>query len=116
MLNKVQDILQEKLSKIKCQSGNLEVQWNNIKKCVLDSMSDLVGKDDRKARKPWITHEIINQMDERMKWKNVNNEERRMNYRRLTNESKKPQTRPRRSILRAYVMRPQNFKEHDVVI
>jgi len=28
---------------------NVEVQWNNIKKCVLD-VSDLVGKAWRKAR------------------------------------------------------------------
>jgi hypothetical protein len=74
--------LEEKLGAIKCESGNVEVQWNNIKKCVLDIMSDLVGKVDRKARKPWITHEMINKMDQRRKWKNVNNEEGRKNYRR----------------------------------
>jgi hypothetical protein len=51
----VQDILEEKLGEIKCESGNVEVQWNDIKKCVLGSMSDLVGKVDRKAKKPWIT-------------------------------------------------------------
>jgi hypothetical protein len=33
---------------------NVEVQWNNIKKCVLDTMSDLIGKVDSKVRKPWI--------------------------------------------------------------
>jgi hypothetical protein len=27
--------LEEKLGAIKCESGNVEVQWNNIKKCVL---------------------------------------------------------------------------------
>jgi hypothetical protein len=41
MLN---DRLEGKLGAIKCESGNAEVQWNNIKKCVLDTMSDLVGK------------------------------------------------------------------------
>jgi len=34
---------------------NVKVQWNNIKKCVLDTTSDLIGKVDRKAKKPWIT-------------------------------------------------------------
>jgi hypothetical protein len=42
-------------------------------------MSDLVGKVDRRATKPWITQEIISKMDERRKWKNVNNEEGRKN-------------------------------------
>jgi hypothetical protein len=51
------------------------VQWNNIKKCVLDTKSDLVGKVERRVRKPWITQEMISKMDERRKWKNVNNEE-----------------------------------------
>jgi hypothetical protein len=43
---------------------------------VLDTISDWVGEVDRKARKPYITKEIINKMDERRKWKNVNNEGR----------------------------------------
>ena len=32
----VQDTLEEKLGAIGCDSGNVEVQWNNIKECVLD--------------------------------------------------------------------------------
>jgi hypothetical protein len=52
-------------------------------------MSDLVGKVERRARKPWITQEMISKMDERRKWKNVNNEEGRKNYRRLRNKLKR---------------------------
>jgi hypothetical protein len=51
----VQDTLEEKLGAIGCDSGNVEVQWNNIKECVLDTISDLVGKFEKRARKPWIT-------------------------------------------------------------
>jgi len=51
------------------------VQWKNIKKCVLDIMNDVIWKVDRKARKPWITTEMSNKMDEQRKRKNVNNEE-----------------------------------------
>jgi hypothetical protein len=43
-------------------------------------MSDWVGKVDRKAREPYTTEEIISKVDERRKWKNVNNEERRNTY------------------------------------
>jgi hypothetical protein len=60
----VHDRLEEKLSAIKWEHGNVEVQWNNIKTCVLDAMSDLVGKVKRRARKPWITQEMISKMDE----------------------------------------------------
>ena len=50
---------------------------------MLDTISDLVGKIEKRARKPWITQEMISKMGERRKWKNVNNEEGRRNYRRL---------------------------------
>jgi hypothetical protein len=43
----VHDRLEEKLGAIKCESGNVEVQWNNFNKCVLDTMFDLVGKVER---------------------------------------------------------------------
>jgi hypothetical protein len=62
--HEVHDSLEERLGAIKCERGNVEVQWNNIKKCVLNAMSDVVGKVDRRARKPWITQEMISKMDE----------------------------------------------------
>jgi len=48
----VSDTLEEKLGAIECGSGNVEVSWNNTKKCDLNVMSDLVGNADSKARKP----------------------------------------------------------------
>jgi hypothetical protein len=36
-----------------------------------------VGKVEKRARKPWITQEMINKMDERRKWKSVDTEEGR---------------------------------------
>ena len=85
----VQDTLEGKLGAIECDSGNVDVQWNNIKECVLDTLSDLVGKVEKRARKPWITQEMISKMNERREWKNVNTEEGRKNYRRLRNELKR---------------------------
>jgi hypothetical protein len=64
---KVQDTLEEKLGAIGYESGNFEVQWNNVKECVLDTISDLVGKVEKRLRKPWITEEMISKMDERKK-------------------------------------------------
>ena len=46
----VQDTLEEKLSVIECESGNAKVQWKNIKECELDTISDLVGKVENRAR------------------------------------------------------------------
>jgi len=54
--------------------------------CELDTISGLVGKVEKRARKPWITQEMISKMDERRKRKNVNIDKRRKNYRRLKNE------------------------------
>ncbi|PNF19696.1 hypothetical protein B7P43_G15386 [Cryptotermes secundus] len=42
---------------------------------MLDTISDLVGKVEKIARKPWVTQEMMSKMEERRKWKNVNNEE-----------------------------------------
>jgi hypothetical protein len=59
----VQDTLEGKLGAIGCDSGNVEVQWNNIKECVIDTLSDLVGKVEKRVIKPWITQEMISKMD-----------------------------------------------------
>jgi len=56
---RVQDTLEGKLGAIGCESGNFEVQWNNIKECVLGTVSGLVGKVEKRARKPWITQKMI---------------------------------------------------------
>jgi type I site-specific restriction endonuclease len=68
----VQDIL---LVGIECEIGNGEVQWKNVKECMLDTIGDMVGKVEKRARKLWIAQEMISKMDERRKWKNVNTEE-----------------------------------------
>lgn len=91
----MQDSLEEKLVQL-----NVKVQWNNIKKCVLDIMSDfLVVKVEREARKPWITQQMINKMDEQRKWKKVNNVEGKKNYRRLRNKLKRSTDKTRKECL-----------------
>jgi hypothetical protein len=73
----IQHTVEEKLSEIECESGNVEVQRKNIKKCVLDTMSDLVGKFERTARKSWIAQEIVSKMDERSGRMSTTNKEGR---------------------------------------
>jgi hypothetical protein len=60
----VQDSLEEKFSAIKRESGNVEVQWNTTTKCVSETITDFVGKVERRARTPWITREMISKMAE----------------------------------------------------
>jgi len=48
----VQDTLEGKLGAIECNRRNVEVQWNNIKECVLDTLRDLGGEVEKRARKP----------------------------------------------------------------
>jgi hypothetical protein len=89
----------------------MEVQWNNIKKFMVDVVSDLIGKVEKRGKKPYITGGMMGKTDERGKWKNVNNEGGRENYRRLKNGVKRTQTRPRRNTLRTYFKRSWNLKE-----
>jgi hypothetical protein len=53
------------------------------------TLSDLVGKVEKRARKLWITQEMISKMDERRKWKNLNTGKGRKNSRRLRKELKR---------------------------
>ena len=59
----------------------------------------MVDKVEKRARKPWITQEIISKMDERRKWKNVNIEEGRRNYMRRRNELKRATEKCRKEYL-----------------
>ena len=84
---KVQDTVEETQCNMiwNWECGNAVEQYKNV----LHTTSDLVGKANSKARKPWITQEMISKMDEWRKWNNVNNEEGRKNYRRLMNKLKR---------------------------
>jgi hypothetical protein len=86
---RVQGTLEEKLFAIECGSANVEVHRKNIKEFVLDTISDLVGKVEKRAREPWTTREMMGEIDEIRKWKNDNSEEGKKNYRRLRNELKR---------------------------
>jgi len=48
----MQDTLEEKLGATEWESGKMEVQWNNLKKCALGNANDLAVKVDRKSGEP----------------------------------------------------------------
>ena len=59
-----QDPPEEKLGAIECESGNVEMQWSKIKKFVLDTVSDLARKVERRAKQPRTAQEMISKMYE----------------------------------------------------
>ena len=76
----MQDTPEEKLNATECESGKVEVQRNNINKSVPDTMGDWIGKVREEIRKPLITQEMINKVNERRQWKNVNKEQGMKTY------------------------------------
>ena len=47
---RVQETLEAKLCAIECERRHAEVLWNNVKECMLDTISDLVGKVVKRAK------------------------------------------------------------------
>lgn len=65
----------------------VENNWNRLKNVVLKSSMDNIGYDARrKAKKPWVTEQMLDKMEEKQKWKNVGTEYGRRMYRKLNNE------------------------------
>ena len=46
----------------------------------------VIGVKEKREKKPWITEQLIDKMEERWKWKHINEEEGRRKYRRFNNE------------------------------
>lgn len=63
------------------------MSWNRLKSAILKSGEDNIGYEGRrKANKPWVTDQMLDKMEERRKWKNVNTENGRKMYRKLNNK------------------------------
>jgi hypothetical protein len=85
---------------------------------VLDTISDLVGNVEKRAKRPWITQEIISKMDERRKWKIVNTKEGRKDCRRLRNVLKRATDNAQKEYLEnicAEVMEFQRTGRYDLM-
>jgi hypothetical protein len=73
---------------IKPNSGrNVNERWTECKSAVPSSAQKEIGYEKKeRARKPWITEEMINKMNEIRKWNSKNNEEGRKMYRQINNK------------------------------
>ncbi|KAI5738261.1 hypothetical protein M8J77_004739 [Diaphorina citri] len=63
-----------------------EEEWNNIREAMIKTLEDTVGKASRKKKKEWITEEMLDKMEERRRYKNVETTEGRKMYRQINNE------------------------------
>ncbi|KAI5718650.1 hypothetical protein M8J77_024598 [Diaphorina citri] len=64
----------------------IENEWNNIKEGILKTADNLLKSEPNTKRKPWISEEVINLINERRNFKNRNDDESKQRYRALRNE------------------------------
>uniref|UniRef100_A0A8D8LZ42 Craniofacial development protein 2 n=3 Tax=Cacopsylla melanoneura TaxID=428564 RepID=A0A8D8LZ42_9HEMI len=62
---------------------DLPNNWNNFKETILDTAKEVVGTLKSKAKKQWMTVEILQLMEERKKYKQYNRDSDRVKYRDL---------------------------------
>jgi hypothetical protein len=66
----VKEVMEQKLSLIDGITGNLEDNWENVKKTLLDILNNDIGKMEIAPRKPWITEAMIKKMEKKKNSKN----------------------------------------------
>ena len=65
---------------------DINEEWGAIKLSLENASKVVIGKEERKVKKPWITEEILELMEERRKRKNSRNEEDQTKYKQLRNQ------------------------------
>ena len=70
-----------------CKHQTIQDRWEALQENILDSAKKNIGIIKQvRAKKSWITGEMIDKMEERRKWKSVNTEAGRRKCKRLNNE------------------------------
>ena len=86
-MRKFQEKYQEKATNLENPSVNSIEHRTNLKHCVQTTAEEIIGyKENKNIKKPWVTGKMLEKMEERTKWKNINTEEVKGNYRKLNNE------------------------------
>lgn len=69
------------------RGGTVEEKWEGLKNLMTTTAEEVIGYGSSKEpRKPWITKEMIEKMEERRTWKHQTSDKARTEYRRLNNE------------------------------
>lgn len=66
-------------------NNTVEEKWKNIMLILKSKAEEVLGTQEKEARKPWITEEIIKLISERRKYKNQNNTVSQQSYKRTRN-------------------------------
>ena len=85
--NNLSKEIENRIESMSVVGNNVEERWENLKDAMIQSAGDIIGYQKRKMpKKPWITQDMLEKMDERRRWKNVNTPEGRFNYNKMNNE------------------------------
>lgn len=77
-------------------SAALEGRWQRLRDSMISSAKKIIGYEEKtRAKKPWVTDEVIRKIAERRKWKSVSSEDGRKQYRKLNNEIRRITERAR---------------------
>ena len=69
------------------EEETIEERWRKIRDIIVEETTEIIGYQKGTApRKPWITGEMILEMEERRKWRHQSTEEAKKEYRRLNNK------------------------------
>jgi len=69
------------------QQPSVNDRWDSLKGTILKSAQNNIGyKKGRAPKKPWVTNEMIQKMDERRRWKRESTEKGRKMYKKLNNQ------------------------------
>lgn len=69
------------------EMATTEERWRELKETITREAMNTVGQQQgQEPRKPWITEDMIKEMEERRKWKHQKTEEAKKEYRRLNNK------------------------------
>ena len=88
-LKEKREIVREKLvERIKKEEfKNVEQQWQNFSESIKEVAKEEIGfEEGRRIKKPWVTKEMLEKMNERRKFKGRSDEEGKKRYRKLNNE------------------------------
>ena len=66
---------------------DINAEWNKFRDDIKKAAETTIGYvKQKRAKKSWVTEEMLIKMEERRKWKSINSEEGRRKYRALNNE------------------------------
>ena len=91
-------VKQEKLNQ---ESNGVENKWMYLKNSIVATAKKKIGYEKGiRPKKPWVTKEMIEKMQERKKFKRINTDEGRKKYRTLNDELRKETEKAREKWLR----------------